>query len=139
MGDEKPKRKKEWVEDAAIYSALRRAYRSSPAVNAALARCKEEYFITSKKGKLMRRVRFNCEAMCGAKPSRKGVQVDHTDPVVDPQDGNLLPDGTRNWVKQIKRLFVKAEALKVLCKPCHKAKSNSENAVRRKRKKELSK
>lgn len=126
--------KKAWNQEAAIYSALRRAYRSSTAVNACLEDVKEVYFILSKKGKQLRRVRFKC-ARCGQMFSRKEVAVDHILPVVDPLDGNLLPDGTKDWMKQIKRLFVSKEGLQILDKKCHNSKSKDENAIRRAAKK----
>lgn len=141
MSEAKPKKKKPWVQDAAIYSALRRAYRSSPAVAECLNSGKEEFFILSKKGKKLRRVRFACH-LCGTKEpkrtkkSKGGIAVDHIQPVVDPLDGNLLPDGTRDWNKQIRRLFVSVTGLQRLCKACHDAKSKQENAIRRKIKKE---
>lgn len=127
--------KKPWNQDAAIYSALRRAYRSSPAVNGALSTVKEVYFIPSKKGKQLRRVNFEC-AHCNNAFSRKMVAVDHIHPVVDPQDANLLPSGKRNWIKQIDRLFVDQNSLQVLCKPCHNKKTKEENRIRRLKRKE---
>jgi hypothetical protein len=139
------KKKKPWVRDAAIYSALRRAYRSSPAVAQCLDEGKEEFFIPSKKGKPMRRVRFSCEK-CDWKgprakkktkkrPAAPGIAVDHVEPVIDPVDGNLLLDGTRNWIKQILRLFVDRKGLQRLCPTCHTAKSKAENARRREQRK----
>ena len=69
---------------------------------------------------------YNCEE-CGGRFERKGVQVDHTNPVVVPGEG------IKSWDKYISRLFVKSKLLQVLCKPCHKKKSNKENAERRKK------
>lgn len=133
------KKKKPWVRDAAIYSALRRAYRSSPAVAECMNAGKEEYFIPSKKGKPMRRVRFSCEKCPFKGPKAKkgipGVAADHIEAIVDPVDSNLLPDGTRNWNKQIDRLFVSVIGLQRLCHTCHSAKSKEENAQRRKSRK----
>lgn len=127
-------KKKEWNQEAAIYSALRRTYRSSTAVKAALEDVKEVYYIKSKHGKDLRRVRFTC-ADCGQKFSKKQIQVDHIYPVVDPLDGNLLPDGTRDWIKQIRRLFVSKEGLQIICKPDHNRKSALENLIRKQIKK----
>jgi hypothetical protein len=143
------KKKKPWVRDAAIYSALRRAYRSSPAVAECLDSGKEEFFIPSKKGKPMRRVRFSCEKCDWKGPRAKkatkkhkatpGIVVDHIDPVVDFADANLLSDGTRNWIKQIDRLFVQRIGLQRLCSVCHTAKSKDENARRREQRKAMKK
>lgn len=133
--EKKTKKKKEWSQDAAIYSALRRAYRSSPAMKECLESGKEVYYIESKKGKQLRRVRFLCVA-CGKKVSRKNIKADHIAPVVDPIDGNKLPNGSRDWNKQIDRLFVSAVGLQRMCSECHNEKSKAENALRRKIKKE---
>jgi 5-methylcytosine-specific restriction endonuclease McrA len=127
--EKKPRKKKVWALEAAVFSALRRAQRNSPASRDCLNNAKTEYFIPSKKGKPMRRVQFTC-ANCGAKASRKGVQVDHIDPVIDPLTG------FQGYEEYIKRLFVITDRLQVLCKQCHKAKSKIENALRRKVKKE---
>lgn len=139
---EKPERK--WERDAAVYSALRKCFRSSPAVNECLNAAKSEYFITCKNGNQARRVQFEC-AHCHAKypkgsKKKPNIQVDHVDPVVDPLDGNLMPDGRRNWIKQIDRLMGRSTEekplLQVLCRQCHSAKSKAENAIRRKVRKE---
>lgn len=139
--EKKERKKKPWVMESAVYSALRRAYKTSPAVNAAWDRNKEEFFVLSKHGKQMRRVRFKCEK-CDArlvkgKGRKTNLQVDHVHPVVDPVDGNLMPDGTRNWNKQVARLMVGENQLQLLCKPCHSVKSSGENKVRREVKKAL--
>lgn len=132
------KKKKPWVRDAAIYSALRRAYGTSPAINECMNSGKEEFFILCKNGNQARRVRYKCEKCDYAGPKAKkrkpGVAADHIEPIVDPLDGNLLPDGTRNWTKQIDRLFVGRIGLQRLCHTCHSAKSKAENALRKKRK-----
>lgn len=132
---EKPKKKRVWVQDAAIYSALRRAFRSSPAVTEILNLGKEVYYIESKKGKKLRRVRFLC-ADCKQQFSRKKIFVDHIMPIVDPLDGNILPSGKRDWNKQIDRMGVSSKGLQLLCKVCHNRKSKEENSIRRKIKKE---
>jgi len=53
------------------------------------------------------------------------IQLDHIEPVIDPGKGF---DG---WDAYINRLFGDAEGLQVLCRPCHKTKTNKENAKRR--------
>jgi 5-methylcytosine-specific restriction endonuclease McrA len=123
------KKKRVWVRDAAIYSALRRAHRNSPEYHEALKLAKSEYFILSKKGKQMRRVHFQC-AHCPTKATRKNVAVDHINAVIDPRVGKTTLDDYAN------RLFCGTIGLQILCKPCHSVKSKLENAVRRKVKKE---
>jgi len=55
----------------------------------------------------------------------KGVQVDHILPVVP-----LFTPYT--WDEVIKRMFCEIEGFQVLCRPCHKIKTNAENAKRKK-------
>ncbi len=121
-------KKKEWVRDLAIYSALRRAHRNSPEYRQCLAEAKSEYFILSKKGKQLRRVQFKC-AHCGTKTSRKLAKVDHIEPVV-PVTGKTTLDDYAN------RLFCGVKGLQILDKACHDSKTKGENAMRRLIKKE---
>lgn len=137
---DKPKKKRPWIRDKVIESALRRAYGRSPAVAACLESGKEEYFVTAKNGNKLRRVRYKC-VLCGyrgrkrTKKKVEGIAVDHIEPVADPVDGNLLPDGSKNWNKHIARLFVDEIGIQRLCKQCHEAKSKLENSLRLKYKK----
>ena len=55
---------------------------------------------------------------------RKEVAIDHIEPVVP-------VTGWVNWDDEINRLFCKKEGFQILCKPCHKIKTNKENAERR--------
>lgn len=48
------------------------------------------------------------------------VHVDHIDPVIDPQEGFV------SWDKVINRMFCEADGLQVLCRDCHKRKTNDE-------------
>jgi hypothetical protein len=57
-------------------------------------------------------------AGCGGFFVARDVQVDHIDPVVDPEDGFQDLDVF------IDRLYCEAENLQVLCKECHKVKTN---------------
>lgn len=66
----------------------------------------------------------HCEAVFGPKE----IDVDHIDPVVDPQTGFV------DWNTYIERLFVEEEGLQVLCKECHTTKTVEENRVRRDKK-----
>lgn len=74
------------------------------------------------------RGKYNC-AKCNKTFGRKEIQVDHLIPVVDPLIGFV------DWETYINRLFVDAAGLQILCKPCHKEKSKSENEIRREVKK----
>lgn len=56
------------------------------------------------------------------------VQVDHIEPVVHPEDGFV------DWETYFDRMFCEEENLQVLCKPCHKKKTDSERKERMKNK-----
>lgn len=67
---------------------------------------------------------FRCEK-CGKEPLRRAeVEVDHIVPRVDPH-------GWTTWDDYFERTFVAADGLQILCKECHRPKSESENKVRR--------
>jgi 5-methylcytosine-specific restriction endonuclease McrA len=115
--------KKTDVETFTINS-LRRAFRRWPACYQTLEEAKEEYYIVSKNGKRLRRVRYTC-AQCGKKFSRKQCEVDHIEPIA-----NL--DGYTTLDEYAKRLFCKKDNLQVLCKKvCHKKKSSEEAKIRK--------
>jgi 5-methylcytosine-specific restriction endonuclease McrA len=119
----KPKRLYVWVEQKEVISALRKAFRRFPAYKQCLDNAKSEYFIPSKKGKPMRRVQWEC-AKCKNKLKQKERDVDHIYPVIDPEKGFI------GYGEYASRLFCALVNLQVLCKPCHKAKSKLENAIR---------
>ena len=66
---------------------------------------------------------YQCEA-CERITERKGVAVDHVDPVIP-------VTGWEGWDSFISRLFCGPAGLQVLCNPCHKDKTKEENAQRR--------
>jgi len=55
------------------------------------------------------------------------VQVDHIEPVVDPIKG------FQTWDIFINRIFCEIENLQVLCKGCHKTKTEQEKEERKKK------
>lgn len=57
----------------------------------------------------------------------KNVHVDHIDPVVDPKIG------FENWDVFVRRMFVEADGLQVLCHACHNEKTEQEKAVAKER------
>ena len=67
---------------------------------------------------------FLC-ASCGGFFVARDVQVDHIEPVVDPEVGFV------DWETFIDRLFCEKENLQVLCKPCHKEKTLEERKIRK--------
>lgn len=72
--------------------------------------------------------RWRC-AKCGTMVDAKNRDVDHHEPAVDPTKAHTT------WDEYFTRLLdAPADTLSVLCKPCHKEKTNAENKVRRKAK-----
>lgn len=67
---------------------------------------------------------YKCAA-CQKLFPNKEVRVDHILPVVDPATGFTT------WDDYIDRMFCGPEGLQILCKPCHKIKTQAENASRR--------
>lgn len=115
---------KKWSEKALVISALRKVYRQYPIYKECLLAAKSDYYVLSKKGSLMRRVRWEC-AICGNKVSMAEKVVDHKDPVVDPKIGFV------DYNTYAKRLFCPLYNLQVLCNSCHKIKCKVEVAQRK--------
>lgn len=112
-----------------LVSALRSVFRRYPPYGRTLNKVKEEYFITTKNGKQLRRVKFKC-ASCGEWFSRKQIQVDHISGVTGEKGFPTLPDGSSDWNTYIANMFVSDDGLQVLCKDkCHKEKTKQERGV----------
>jgi hypothetical protein len=125
----KKAKKRVWVLQAMVFSALRRAFRTYPPYKETLDDAKEEYYIDSKKGKKLRRVRFRCNK-CGKKYARTNVAVDHRIPVVDFTGVAKQEDGETDFNIYIKRLYCARGNLQILCLPCHKEKTKDEGKQR---------
>lgn len=67
---------------------------------------------------------YKCAA-CQQVMKQKGMHIDHIDPVVDPEQGFV------DWDIYISRLFCSSENLQLLCEPCHKSKTASEQLKRK--------
>jgi 5-methylcytosine-specific restriction endonuclease McrA len=67
---------------------------------------------------------YKC-ASCKNLFTTKDIQIDHIQPVVDPIKGFISYDDF------IDRLFCQKDNLQVLCKPCHKIKTNEEKQKRK--------
>ncbi len=127
MADNKKRNGGEWTDArfrSFVTSALRAASRRWPPKFKAL----KEAFVgrkTNKKtGKLA--MHYKC-AKCKKHFVATDVQVDHVLPVVDPKVGFI------GWDSFIDRIFCEIENLQVLCKPCHKVKTEEEKAERKKK------
>jgi 5-methylcytosine-specific restriction endonuclease McrA len=59
------------------------------------------------------------------------VNVDHINPIVNPEEGFV------SWDKFIENLFCSKDNLQILCSKCHDAKTREENSLRKLTKNEL--
>jgi 5-methylcytosine-specific restriction endonuclease McrA len=112
--------KKAWTEarlKAFIISGLRAASRRYPPKFETLNEAKTIKKINSKTGRLAQH--YMCNA-CKEEFPAKDVQVDHKKPVIDPTIGFV------DWNTYIERMFCKKSNYQVLCKPCHKKKTDKE-------------
>lgn len=77
------------------------------------------------KARRCKHTKYRCD-VCRQVQIRKGVAVDHREPVVYPSQG------FKDWNTYIARLFCKQGNLQVLCVTCHKTKTQKEKEIRRK-------
>ena len=117
----------EWTEArfrAFIISALRAYMKRYPPKWKALKAASVGREINKRTGRLAEH--YKC-ASCGNLFVARDVQVDHIEPVVSPTEG------FQDWWVYCNRLYCEAENLQVLCKPCHKEKTNEERKERMKK------
>ena len=84
---------------------------------------KTEKKVNEKTGRIAQH--YQC-AKCKCEFTSKDVEVDHIKPVIDPKKG------FKSWDEYINRLFCTEDNLQVLCKPCHKIKTNKEKEITKK-------
>ncbi len=114
-----------WTEgryNSFVTSALRGAFRRWPPKFAVLKNASVGRRTNSGTGKMA--MHYRC-ALCLGDYPMTGVEVDHTNPVVE------LSRGFVNWDTFINRLYCEEPYLQVLCKPCHKSKSAKERLLRK--------
>lgn len=104
-----------------VTSALRAASRRWPPKFEALKKAFSGKKTNKKTGK--QAMHYKC-AKCMGHFVAADVQVDHIHPVVDPVRGFL------SWDIYIDRIFCEVHGLQVLCKPCHKVKTDKEKGAR---------
>ena len=102
---------------AFVVGALRSATRRYPPRNAALQNAYVDKRISKRSGRLAKH--YKC-AKCRKLFTSTDVQIDHIDPVVDPQQGFV------SWDVYIARMYCEEDNFQVLCKPCHKVKTKEE-------------
>ena len=100
-----------------ITSTLRSGARRWPPKYETLNLAKTEKKVNTKTGRIAQH--YTCNG-CGGEFTAKDVQVDHIEPVVDPNTGFI------SWDVFIERLFCERSNLQVLCKTCHLLESNLE-------------
>lgn len=111
-----------------VLDALRRAFSRGKVCKEFLKDSRievERYKFSGEKAKKPN-VRYKC-AHCEKLFSSQYIQKDHREPVIPVQ----IPAKHMNIGIICRRLFVKKESLQILCKPCHKLKSDKENILRR--------
>jgi 5-methylcytosine-specific restriction endonuclease McrA len=106
-----------------ITSCLRGGFRRYPPKYEVL----KEAFVGKKINENTKRLsaHYRCNS-CGECFPTSEVQVDHVDPIVDPDIGFT------SWDDFIYRLFCPKSNLQVLCKSCHTIKTKKENNTRKK-------
>ena len=117
--------KKQW---AIAENALRRAsYTWAPRRKVKLAAKRSEGEFANNIPGDRSRDKYEC-AMCGLLFRNKEINLDHVNPVVP-------IEGTEDLNELAVRMLCYEDGWQVLCKSCHKDKSNEENEQRRKHKK----
>lgn len=104
-----------------IKGVLRKGTTRWPAKYEVLSAAKRGKRVNASSGRIAEH--FLCNG-CGGLFPAKLVVVDHLAPVIP-------VTGFTCWDDVIRRMFCGPEGLQVLCKECHKIKSNEENAERR--------
>lgn len=138
----KSDKEKLWILKPQLISALRRLYGRSPIKSFVLNEAKTKIVTTNKDGSTSKknRVNFKC-AHCTKLFEKKDVNVDHTDPVINPETGYI------DWNTYISRLFIldawnvtkptveqkelARKSFSVLCLACHSTKTATELVSRR--------
>lgn len=122
------KKSKKYNANSAIRSAVRRTFSRSPMVREVMMKVRRErpWFKTDGTPAAKPRVEYLCSS-CGEWHMGKNIQVDHIEPVVDPEVG------FQSWDVFISRLFCDVDNLAVLCKTCHEKKTNEEKSIAKER------
>lgn len=118
------KKKFEWTQARLknfIISALRSASNRYPPKYECLNAAKVGKKVNKATGRLAEH--YKCAA-CNKHFVAKEVQIDHIEPVVNPLTGFI------DWNTFVSRMFCPITNLQVLCKGCHKVKSDKEKKER---------
>jgi 5-methylcytosine-specific restriction endonuclease McrA len=118
---------KEWSDGrlkSFITSGIRSMFRRWPNKFMVLNEAKRGKHLNERTGRIAEH--YIC-AMCNSLSPAKEVQVDHINPVVDPEIGFV------DWNTFIDRLLCPKENLQVLCLACHLVKTRLEKEKRKKK------
>ena len=121
----KARKKPKFNQNSAVRSAIRRIFSRSPHIIEKLNKARRERPWYKQDGTMAKkpRVEFLCSS-CDEWFMKKDIQVDHEIPVIDPVRG------FEDWNTFVDRLFCDPDNLNVLCKTCHKVKTDAEKKVR---------
>lgn len=111
-----------------ITSLIRAGSRKWGPRNLAKLKARNPYKLKNKNG---RYVYHSLCAKCNKLIPETESTVDHINPVVDPNVGFV------DWDTYIKRMFCEVDGFQVLCKPCHKNKTDEEKDVAKRRRKNI--
>jgi len=120
-----PKKEKKFYLQGWLINGLRSLCRRYPPYYQVRNAVKETYYITTKAGKPLKRVSYQCQ-LCKNKVSSKEIRVDHIDPVVPIEGFPRLPSGEADWNIYVARLFCDPSNLQAICVGCHDVKSAKE-------------
>jgi len=85
---------------------------------------RQQALLVAKTGRVGRKFTYMCNKCLDKGFIRKEIQIDHILPIVP-------LTGWDSWDKLIERLFCEAKGLQILCRPCHKIKTQKEEKTRR--------
>lgn len=136
----KPKKVKEFNFERWFISQLRSICRRYPPYYSVKNAHKEVYYLTTKSGKQVKRVRFPC-VKCGQKYDNKNTFSDHIVPVVGIDGLPRLKNGKPDWNEYIDNMYFldeknvpKKDSIQLMCRECHNEKTQAERAARREQK-----
>ena len=111
-----------------ILQVIKRVFTRSDVVQDFYEENKIREAVYNKDGSRSKRdaVWFRCES-CKGKFKQKDMNCDHKEPVIPVN----IPTEHMSWDIVMERLFVEKEDLQLICKKCHKEKTQEENRLRR--------
>ena len=112
-----------------MIGALRGASRRYPPFYKKANNSKEVYYIPTKTGKRLRRVKIQC-ALCKQYYSQKDMRKDHIEPLIPVTGMPRQESGDIDWNIIIPRMFCSPDNIQIICEGCHAVKSDGEKTLR---------